>query len=423
LEERVKFRTAELEAEIEARKKMEETLRESETRFKLLVENIQDYAIFMLDPEGRVVTWNAGAQRLKGYSAEDIIGKHFSCFYPLDGLETSKHELAIAAKDGHFAGEGWRVRKDGSYFWASVTITALREENGSLRGYAKITRDITERKKAEEALQDSEKRYRRLFESAKDGILILDAHTGKVVDVNPFLLQLLGYSYDELYGQHIWELGVFKDITASQDAFKALQENEYLRYDDLPLETHDGKAIAVEFVSNVYLVDHSKVVQCNIRDITERKQSEEKLRGSEDRLRLALEAAELGTWELDLTNDIAVRSLRHDQIWGYQEHQPKWGLEIAMRYVLPEDRPLVMEAHTRARETGRLSHENRVVWPDGSIHWIAADGRVEYDSEGRAVRINGVVADITERKRAENQRNSEKPINKKINDTRMRKIT
>jgi PAS domain S-box-containing protein len=143
---------------------------------------------------------------------------------------------------------------------------------------------LLEKKKAGEALQDSEKRYRRLFESAKDGILILDAGTGKVVDVNPFLLNLLGYSYEALYGQHIWELGVFKDIAASKDAFKTLQDNEYIRYDDLPLETLDGKPIAVEFVSNVYLVDHSKVIQCNIRDISAHKQA--------DRDRIARQAAE-----------------------------------------------------------------------------------------------------------------------------------
>jgi len=136
------------------------------------------------------------------------------------------------------------------------------------RRIVRLEETLLEKERIGDALQDSEKRYRRLFESAKDGILILDADTGKVVDANPFLLQLLGYSYDALYGQYIWELGVFKDIAASKDAFKALQENEYIRYDDLPLETLGGKPIAVEFVSNVYLVDHSKVIQCNIRDIT-----------------------------------------------------------------------------------------------------------------------------------------------------------
>lgn len=164
----------------------------------------------------------------------------------------------------------------------------LRLANTELnRRIALLEETLLEKERTAEALQDSEKRYRRLFESAKDGILILDADTGQVVDVNPFLIQLLGYSYDALYGQHIWELGVFKDIAASKDAFKALQDNEYIRYDDLPLETLDGKPIAVEFVSNVYLVDHSKVIQCNIRDITARKWAE----AERKRLMAAIEQA------------------------------------------------------------------------------------------------------------------------------------
>jgi PAS domain S-box-containing protein len=137
-----------------------------------------------------------------------------------------------------------------------------------------LQKKLLEEQNIRQALQNSEKRYRRLFESARDGILILDAESGKVVDVNPFLLQLLGYSYDALCGQYIWELGVFKDIAASKEAFKNLQDNEYIRYEDLPLETRHGLAIAVEFVSNVYLVDHSKVIQCNIRDITARKRDD-----------------------------------------------------------------------------------------------------------------------------------------------------
>ncbi len=153
---------------------------------------------------------------------------------------------------------------------------------------------LLKKESAGNALQDSEKRYRRLFESAKDGILILDADTGKVVDVNPFLLQLLGYSYDALYGQHIWELGVFKDIAASKDAFKTLQDNEYIRYDDLPLETLDGKPIAVEFVSNVYLVDQRKVIQCNIRDISARKRADNAIRIERAKLTAALENMDFG---------------------------------------------------------------------------------------------------------------------------------
>jgi PAS domain S-box-containing protein len=140
--------------------------------------------------------------------------------------------------------------------------------------------DITALKRGEHDLQSSEARYRRLFESAKDGILILDAGTGKIVDVNPFLVALLGYSHNELIGKHLWEIGSFKDVTGSKEAFLELLEKGYVRYDDLPLQTGDGRRIAVEFVSNIYSVDSTRVIQCNIRDIRERKQSEEELRRS-----------------------------------------------------------------------------------------------------------------------------------------------
>lgn len=125
-----------------------------------------------------------------------------------------------------------------------------------------------------ETLQASETRYRRLFEAAQDGILILDADTGQITDVNPFLTDLLGYAHAELVGKTLWEIGPFKNVQASQVAFAELQSKAYIRYEDLPLETHDGQRIDVEFVSNIYLVDDQRVIQCNIRDITARKQGE-----------------------------------------------------------------------------------------------------------------------------------------------------
>lgn len=128
-----------------------------------------------------------------------------------------------------------------------------------------------EQKSAENAQRASELRYRRLFESAKDGILIIDAATGEIVDANPYIIATLGYSYEELVGKELWEIGVFKDIAASKNAFEELLEKTYVSYDDLPLETRGGVVIEVEFVSNVYLVGNSKVIQCDIRDITERK--------------------------------------------------------------------------------------------------------------------------------------------------------
>lgn len=143
----------------------------------------------------------------------------------------------------------------------------------------------TAEKLIEQSLKDSEIRYRRLFEAAQDGILILDAGTGAVTDVNPFLIRLLGYSREEFIKKKLWEMGAFMDIKASKDAFRALQKNKYIRYKDLPLRAKDGRLIQVEFVSNVYWAGGQKVIQCNIRDITERKQAQDALLKSEAVLR------------------------------------------------------------------------------------------------------------------------------------------
>jgi diguanylate cyclase (GGDEF)-like protein/PAS domain S-box-containing protein len=134
-------------------------------------------------------------------------------------------------------------------------------------------------------IRTSELRYRRLFEAAQDGILILNAQTGAIKDVNPFLIKLLGYTREEFIQKKLWEVGAFKDIKASQAAFEALQKNEYIRYEDLPLRAKNGKLIDVEFVSNVYLVGGEKVIQCNIRDISERKQAQNALLKSQALLR------------------------------------------------------------------------------------------------------------------------------------------
>jgi diguanylate cyclase (GGDEF)-like protein/PAS domain S-box-containing protein len=134
-------------------------------------------------------------------------------------------------------------------------------------------------------LKESELRYRRVFETAQDGILILDAKTGMIEDVNPYLINMLGYSREEFVKKKLWEVGAFKDIEASKYAFEALQANEYIRYEDLPLKAKDGRMIEVEFVSNVYLVGGEKVIQCNIRDVTERKRVQDALLKSEALLR------------------------------------------------------------------------------------------------------------------------------------------
>ncbi len=181
-----------------------ENLRQSEERFKLLVESVRDYAIFMLDPNGHVLTWNAGAERFKGYRAQEIIGQHFSRFYPPEALARGlpEHELQVAGKTGVFEDEGWRVRKDGSLFWANVVITAMRDAQGELVGFAKVTRDLTQRRAHEEDLRRSEERFRLLIEGVADYAIFMLDPNGRVSTWNMGAERIKGYSADEIIGQH-----------------------------------------------------------------------------------------------------------------------------------------------------------------------------------------------------------------------------
>ena len=179
-------------------------LRQSEERFRLLVESVRDYAIFMLDPNGHVLTWNAGAERFKGYRAEEIIGQHFSRFYPQQEVARGlpEHELQVASREGTFEDEGWRVKKDGSQFWANVVITAMRDAQGELVGFAKVTRDLTRRRAHEEDLRRSEERFRLLVEGVSEYAIFMLDPNGRVSTWNMGAERIKGYAADEIIGQH-----------------------------------------------------------------------------------------------------------------------------------------------------------------------------------------------------------------------------
>jgi PAS domain S-box-containing protein len=172
--------------------------------FRLAAEQTADYAVFLLDTTGHILTWNLGAQRIKGYAADEIIGRHFSTFYPRDALDRGwpAHELTLAAAEGRFEDDGWRIRKDGSRFWASVTISALRGEDGKLLGFSKITRDLTERKLHEEALRQSEERFRLLVDGVTDYAIYMLDPQGLITSWNSGAERIKGYSYNEIIGRH-----------------------------------------------------------------------------------------------------------------------------------------------------------------------------------------------------------------------------
>jgi PAS domain S-box-containing protein len=259
---------------------------------------------------------------------------------------------------------------------------------------------------AAEALIVSETRYRRLFEAARDGILILDAETGVILDVNPFLAEMLSIPKEEFVGKELWELGFFKDIAANKENFLELQRKGYIRYEDLPLETADGRKFNVEFVSNVYLVDQHKVIQCNIRDITERKLADEKLRESEEYLRLAHDAAELGSWREDIstrTSHLDERACKH-----YDVDETDVPSQVIFSRTHPEDLPRLREeigmTLNKKDTDGRLTTDYRIVHRDGSIHWLSVHSRLHLEErDGKRIPIfgTGTTQDITARKDSE----------------------
>ena len=265
--------------DVTARRKTENALREREEHFRLLVEGVEDYAIFMINPEGRVVSWNAGAERLKGYAAQEIIGEHFSRFYTAEDLERKHYEkeLQIAVSEGRYEEEGWRVRKDGSRFLASVLITAIRNEPGQLQGFSKITRDITTRKNAENEIKESQARYQQLFDSNPHPIWVYDLETLKFLAVNEEAVGSYGYSKEEFFALTVKELRPPKDIPALLEQVEQIKTLKGSHIRPSRHQKKDGTIIDVEIASQPIIFDGRPARLVLATDITTRKRAEEQL--------------------------------------------------------------------------------------------------------------------------------------------------
>ncbi len=284
-----------LEAE---RQRLHAALQASETRYRRLFETAQDGILLLDAATGQITDVNPFLEQLLGYSHTELIGQHLWEIGPFKDVAESKLAFEQLQTNEYIRYEDLPLETRAGQRIEVEFVSNVYRINGGKVIQCNV-RDITARYQVEKALQASETRYRRLFETAQDGILLLDAATGQITDVNPFLEQLLGYSHTELIGQYLWEIGPFKDVAESKLAFEQLQTNEYIRYEDLPLETRDGQRIEVEFVSNVYRINGDKVIQCNVRDITARYQVEKALQASETRYRRLFETAQDGILLLD----------------------------------------------------------------------------------------------------------------------------
>jgi PAS domain S-box-containing protein len=270
---------------------------QSEEPFRLFIESVQDYAIFMLEPDGRIVTWNAGAERAKGYKSSEIIGQHFSRFYQEEDVRRGKPQklLALAEKDGRVEDEGWRVRKDGSKFWASVTITAIRDASGKLIGFGKVTRDLTAHRNAEIALHRSEERSRLFIEAVQDYAIFLLDPEGRVITWNTGAERIKGYRASEILGQHFSRFYPDEDVRGGKPAWELEVATKEGRFEDEGWRIRkDGSRFWANVIITAVkdnagtLMGFTKVT----RDVTERmvaqrslEQAQRKLQESEKSLR------------------------------------------------------------------------------------------------------------------------------------------
>ena len=244
-------------------------LPQNEERLGLMIESIKDYAIIRLDPEGRVAGWNIGAQRIKGYTTKEIIGRHFSCFYPEEVVRSGFPEIALgeAATRGRFENEGWRVRKDGSRFWANVIIAAIRDPGGQLLGFVKVTRDLTEHKRAEQALEERD----RFFDLSRD-LICLATFDGYFKTLNTAWERTLGFSREELMARPFLEFVHPEDIPASQAEVKHLEEGRETVNFENRFRCRDGSWRW--FAWNARAAVPQRLIYATGRDITERKRAQ-----------------------------------------------------------------------------------------------------------------------------------------------------
>lgn len=260
---------------------VQRALRESERRYRQVLESVKDYAIFTLDPDGYVTSWNPGAERIKGYQAQEVIGKHFSIFYTPEDVEKGEPQLVLqrALQDGHFESDGWRLRKDGSRYWANVIITPIWDEEDNLQGFSKVVRDMTHRRQTEEALRASEARLRTIFEGSAMGIAILDLD-GNLLINNPALGDILGYAREEINGLTLEGITYTSDKAIHRAMFQELVDGkrELFRHEGRFIRK-DGSVIWGNWT--VSLVrdseNHPQYAISMIEDITFRKRMQSEL--------------------------------------------------------------------------------------------------------------------------------------------------
>lgn len=389
--------------------------------YRLLVETISDYAIFMLDPTGVVISWNRGAEQIKQYKAHEIIGKHFSTFYTADNLERNfpAYELEKALELGRFEDEGWRVKKDGSLFWANVVITPVYDENDLLIGFTKVTRNLSERKKAEddlyrayEGLKESEERFRLLVEGVKDYAIFMLDTAGNIASWNVGAARLMGYQAKEVIGKFFSRFYSREDIQRRFPEYELEQAKRNGHFEDEGWRyKKDGSAFWANTIltpvynSNKELIGYSKIT----RDLTEKKKLEQQILRINDELK---ESEEKSRLLVDSVKDYAILMLNPDgvimswnkgaeRIKGYKandiigKHFSVFYNKEAIESGFPQ-----FELKQALAE-GHFEDEGWRIKKDGTAFWANVVISPIYTLERHLLGFAKITRDLTERRRNE----------------------
>jgi len=411
-------------SDITLRKEIETRLRASEDLFRIQVESVMDYAIFTLDLQGNVLNWNMGAERLKGYRSEEIIGKHFSCFYKEKDrtADAPEDELKKAVDKGRFEEECWRVRKDGSGFWADTVITPLYDDSRNLWGFSTVTHDITERKKVEEALSFSEARYRALFRDNPTMIFTLDTE-GTILTANPFAESQLGYALDELERHSVLKLFHEDDRAAVVQQLQMCLNNpdEVHRWQFRKIRK-DGTLLWVDEIAQaVNSLDGALTVLVVCQDVTERKEAEEEREQLLVKLDAVLNSITEGVVISDLQGEILTMNPAALSLHGYasveevKKHLHQFQAVFEVSFL--DGRPVPLEQWPMARVLRGerfTDYELLVRRKDSGILRIwSYNGAPARTKAGDLVLCVITLRDITGRKRAEDGlRKSEMKLSK-----------
>ncbi|MEO8396213.1 MAG: PAS domain S-box protein, partial [Chloroflexota bacterium] len=395
--------------DITERKRAVEALAASEQRFSLLVAGVRDYAIYGLDCDGNVTSWNAGAEHIKSYTTGEILGQNFACFYTPESRAHGEpqHNLESARNEGQFLSEGWRVRKDGSQFWAEVLITALYDPQNRLIGFSKVTRDLSERKRIEDDLRENEAKLQTFFEVLPVGVTVLN-YEGQIVEINPALERILGMSMPGIStGAYQTRAYIDRDgrpMPRSEFPSVRAGVEQKIIHDVVIGVLKEDQTTVWTSVSAAPLPGSNAGVITVTADITEQKRGQDALQESEERFRQLMEHLQVAFWMIPPNGQTFLyMSPAYETIMGRSCESLYRNASSFLEAIHPDDQERVRQIRLAALPSGRYEAEFRVLRPDGTVRWVFSQAFPIEDDQEKVYRIAGITEDITERKQTEGQ--------------------